>query len=121
MKRKLFSILFIAATLGLIVFIAFSNSDLTNAWEALFTLKTEWLLCAFLGWFGYMFFDMLGLHYFLRKQKYPVSIGYATYVTLLGFYYCNITPGSSGGQPMQVYYLSKTQNSRADSHVRTFD
>ena len=63
MKRKLFSSLFIAATLGLIVIIAFSNSDLTNAWEVLFTLKTEWLLCAFLGWFGYMFFDMLGLYY----------------------------------------------------------
>ena len=107
MKRKLFSSLFIAATLGLIVIIAFSNSDLTNAWEALFTLKTEWLLCALLGWFGYMFFDMLGLYYFLRKQRYPVSFAYATYVTLLGFYYCNITPGSSGGQPMQVYYLSK--------------
>lgn len=107
MKRKLFNFLFIAATLGLIVFIAFSNNDLSNAWEALFTLKTEWLLCAFLGWFGYMFFDMLGLHYFLRKQRYPISIGFALYVTLLGFYYCNITPGASGGQPMQVYYLSK--------------
>jgi len=107
MKRRILSFLFIAATLGLIVFIAFSNNDLTDAWEALFTLKPEWLLCAFLGWFGYMFFDMLGLHYFLRKQKYPVSIGFATYVTLLGFYYANITPGSSGGQPMQVYYLSK--------------
>jgi len=107
MKRKFLNYLFIAATLGLIVVIAFSNNDLTNAWEVLFTLKIEWLLCAFLGWFGYMFFDMLGLYYFLRKQKYPVSLGYATYVTLLGFYYCNITPGSSGGQPMQVYYLNK--------------
>lgn len=107
MRRKLFSSLFITATLGLIVIIAFSNSDLTNAWDALFTLKTEWLFCAFLGWLGYMLFDMLGLYYFLRKQKYPISFGFATYVTLLGFYYCNITPGSSGGQPMQVYYLSK--------------
>ncbi|MFH1513250.1 MAG: lysylphosphatidylglycerol synthase transmembrane domain-containing protein [Bacillota bacterium] len=107
MKRKIFSFLFIAATLGLIVIIAFSNSDLTNAWEALFTLKIEWLLCAFLGWFGYMFFDMLGLHYFMRKQKYPISFWFSIYVTLLGFYYSNITPGSSGGQPMQVYYLNK--------------
>ncbi len=107
MKRRIFSFLFIAATLGLIVYIAFSNSDLTNAWEALFTLKVEWLFCAFLGWFGYMFFDMLGLYFFLRRQKYPISVSFATYITLLGFYYCNITPGSSGGQPMQVYYLNK--------------
>ncbi len=107
MKRKIFSFLFIAATLGLILVIAFSNSDLSNAWEALFTLKPAWLLCAFLGWFGYMFFDMLGLYYFMRKQKHPISFWYSIYVTLLGFYYSNITPGSSGGQPMQVYYMSK--------------
>ena len=107
MKRKLFSSLFIAGTLGLIVIIAFSNNDLSNAWEALFTLKVEWLFCAFLGWLGYAMFDMLGLYTFLYRQKYPISVWFAVYVTLIGFYYCNITPGSSGGQPMQVYYMSK--------------
>jgi glycosyltransferase 2 family protein len=107
MKRKLFSYLFIAATLGFIVIIAFSNGDLTNAWEALFTLKIGWILCALLGWFGYMIFDMIALYVFLYQQKYPVSFWYAIYITLIGFYYCNITPGSSGGQPMQIYYMSK--------------
>jgi glycosyltransferase 2 family protein len=107
MKRKLFSYLFIAATLGFIVIIAFSNGDLTNAWEALFTLKVEWLLCALLGWFGYMIFDMIGLYMFLYQQRYPISFWFAVYITLIGFYYSNITPGSSGGQPMQIYYMSK--------------
>jgi len=107
MKKNLLSLLFIAATLGLILIIAFSNSELTNAWEVLFTLDLRWVLMALLGWFAYMFFDMLSMYYFLYKQQYPVSVGSAFYVTLIGFYYSNITPGASGGQPMQVYYLSK--------------
>lgn len=107
MKRNLLSLLFIAATLLLILFIAFSNNELTDAWSALFTLDLKWVLCALVGWFAYMFFDMLSLYYFLYKQKRPISLGYACYVTLTGFYYSNITPGASGGQPMQVYYLSK--------------
>ncbi len=107
MKRNLLSFLFIAITLGIIVVVAFSNSELTNAWNALFTLDVKWMLAAFLGWLSYMFFDTLSLHYFLRKQQHAITLGYSCYVTLTGFYYSNITPGASGGQPMQVYYLSK--------------
>ena len=107
MKRNLLSFLFIAATLGLVLALAFSNTELTNAWDVLFTLDLPWIFAALMGWFAYLCFDMLGMYYFLRCQKRPVSLGCAMYVTAIGFYYSNITPGASGGQPMQVYYLSK--------------
>lgn len=106
-RRNLFSLLFILATLGLIIAMAFGNSELSNAWEALFTLDGRWVLAALLGIAVNVFFDMLGLYVFLRRQNNPVSLGAACYVSLIGFYYSNITPGASGGQPMQVYYLSK--------------
>ena len=38
MKRNLLSFLFIAATLGLMIALAFSNSELADAWDALYTL-----------------------------------------------------------------------------------
>ncbi len=107
MKRNLFSILFIVFTFGIIIVLAFSNSELTNAWGVLFTLDFRWVLCALLGWAVYAGFDMLSLFYFLNRQKHPISIRSALYVTFIGFYYSNITPSASGGQPLQVYYLSK--------------
>jgi glycosyltransferase 2 family protein len=107
MKRNLFNLLFIVLTLGIIIVLAFSNSELTNAWGALFTLDLRWVLCALLGWAVYTVFDMLNLYYFLYKQKQPISIRSALYVTFIGFYYSNITPSASGGQPLQIYYLSK--------------
>ena len=109
MKRNLFSILVILLTLGMIVTVAFSNTQMTNAWDRLFTLDWVWVLAALLGWFVYMFFDMLGTRYYLHRNGHPISMGYALYITLIGFYYSNITPAALGGQPMQVYYLSKRE------------
>jgi uncharacterized protein (TIRG00374 family) len=107
MKRSVFNFLFIAVTLVFIFIVAFSNSELSNAWDALYALDLKWVFMALLGWFAYMFFDALSLHYFLRMEKKPITLRYTCFVTLIGFYYSNITPGASGGQPMQVYYLSK--------------
>lgn len=105
--RKLINFLFIGATIALVCILAFGNSDLENAWEALFTLDPWWLLGAAGCWFAYLFFDALGYHYFLRKQGYGVKLSFALYISLMGFYYSNITPGASGGQPMQIYYMNK--------------
>ena len=105
--RKLINFLFIGVTIALVCILAFGNSDLENAWEALFTLDPWWLLGAAGCWFSYLFFDALGYHYFLRKQGYGVKLSFALYISLMGFYYSNITPGASGGQPMQIYYMNK--------------
>ncbi len=105
--RRFLSLLFILGTMALVMWIAFSNNDLGSAWELLFTLNPLYLLLAWGCWFAYTFFDALGYHYFLRKQGYPVRMGYAVFLSLMGFYYSNITPGASGGQPMQIYYMSK--------------
>ena len=45
--------------------------------------------------------------FYLRGQGFKFSIGRAINVALIGFYYCNITPSSAGGQPMQVNSLRK--------------
>lgn len=105
--RKLLNFLFILGTMALVFAIAFGNKELENAWEAVFTLSPPWLLGALGCWFAYLFFDALGYHYFLRKQGHPIKLSFALYVSLVGFYYGNITPGASGGQPMQIYYMNK--------------
>lgn len=105
--RKLLNFLFIFGTMALVFVIAFGNKELENAWEAIFTLDPFWLLGAAGCWFAYLFFDAVAYHYFLRKQGHAVSLPFALYISLIGFYYGNITPGASGGQPMQIYYMNK--------------
>lgn len=105
--KKLLNALLIFLPLLFIVIVAFSNDEMVNAWETLFTLNFKWVIAAFLGWFGCLLFDAIGFHYFLRKQNHSITLRYSLFVAAIGFYYSNITPGASGGQPMQIYYLNK--------------
>ena len=105
--KKWLNILFIPFSFGIVAAIAFSNGELKDAWQTLFTLKPAWLLAALGGWFSYLFFDALSLYFFFRKQGCPIRFRYAAFVSVIGFYYSNITPGASGGQPVQIFYLSK--------------
>ena len=105
--KKLLSFLFIALSITAVFFIAFSNEDLTNAWDAIKQMHLLWLACIFACWLIYTVCDGMNYWFYLRGQGFKISFGRAVNVALIGFYYCNITPSSAGGQPMQVNSLRK--------------
>ena len=105
--KKALSALFILLCIAAVVSIAFGNPELSDAWDALLHLDTGWILGLFACWIFYAFFDALGTWFCLRKQGFSLGIETVFSITLIGFYYSNITPGASGGQPMQVNSLRK--------------
>lgn len=105
-KRNL-NIAFILGTLLLILAIGINNNELQNVGQALLKISPWWLLACLGAWVCFVLLEGLSLHYFLYKQGYRVRYGYVLFVSMMGLYYSNLTPGASGGQPMQVYYLKK--------------
>ena len=105
--KKALSALFILLSVAAVFCIAFGNPELHDAWDALRSLDARWVLCLFGCWAAYAFFDALGTWFCLKKQGFRLGIGAVLRITLIGFYYSNITPGASGGQPMQVNSLRK--------------
>ena len=105
--KKILSFLFIALSITAVFFIAFSNEDLTNAWDAIQKMSLKWLACIVACWLIYTICDGMNYWFYLKGQGFKFSIGRAINVALIGFYYCNITPSSAGGQPMQVNSLRK--------------
>ena len=105
--KNILSFLFIALTLVAVFCIAFGNPELSDAWDTLRGLDGRWIAGLFLCWASYTFFDALGTWYCLRKQGFRLNLWTVLSVTLIGFFYSNITPGASGGQPMQVNSLRK--------------
>lgn len=105
--KKLFSTGLVVASIAAVFMIAFSNSELENAWEALGQLNPLWLLGGFGCWFAYMFFDAFSGWIYLRREGFGIGLGRTVNASLIGFYYSNITPSSAGGQPMQVNSLRK--------------
>lgn len=105
--QRLLSVVFLFFTLGIVLYFGFSNNDITALWGALRKLSPVYLLYCFLGWCGYVLMDALSVYYFLLKQNYPITFLGSIYVAITGIFYSNITPGASGGQPMQLFRLNQ--------------
>ena len=102
MLKKILSGLFIVLMVVVVIAIAFGNPELKDAWGALRSLHISWIAGLFCCWFAYAFFDALGTWFCLRRQGFRLGLWSVLSFTLIGFFYSNITPGASGGQPMQV-------------------
>lgn len=105
--KRILNFAFIFGTLAVVMIVGFQGNELSDAWDALNSLAPQWILACVAGWAGYLFMDGVSIHYFLRKQRYPIALRHAVSIAMTGIYYSNITPGASGGQPMQIYYLKK--------------
>ena len=105
--KRILNALLIIASLSAVFIIAFSNTELKDAWGALRQMDLRWALCIVLCYVAYMGFESLGTLLYLRGQGFKISTGRTLIATLIGYYYCNITPGAAGGQPMQINSLRK--------------
>ena len=104
---KILSGAVIILSLVMVLFVVFGNPELENAWEVLATLRPGWFAACLLCFAGYVWAEGTGLYAFLRMEGFHVRVTTATHFSFAGLYYANITPGSSGGQPMQVYLMRK--------------
>lgn len=60
-----------------------------------------------------------GMIWYLLRAVNPKSSGLLRCISysFIGFFYSGITPSSTGGQPVQLYYMKKDGNSLAESSV----
>lgn len=105
--QQLISFLLLALTLGVVLYLGLKGNDLEALFQALRSLSPAYLLLCLLSWMLYVLFDALAIHHFLRTQGQKIKLRQSLHSAMTGIYYCNITPGASGGQPMQMYCLSK--------------
>lgn len=105
--KKLLSFVFLLFTLGIVLYIGLSGNDLSELVNALQTLSPVYLLLCLLSWMLYVLTDALAVHHFLRRQGYKIKLRQSLHAAMTGIYYCNVTPGATGGQPMEMYCLSQ--------------
>lgn len=106
-RSRIISTALILCSIAMVIVIAFSNSELTNAWQALKSLHQGWLMMCVACLAGYIAAEGMGLSAFLKARGYRLPLPSAIHLSFQGLYYANITPGSSGGQPMQVYLMKR--------------
>lgn len=109
-KRSLQHILsfaLLALTLGVVLYIGLNGNDLSQLSDALQNLSPLYLLICLICWAVYVLMDALVIYHFLHIQHLPITLWQCIHAAIVGIYYCNVTPGASGGQPMEMYCLSR--------------
>lgn len=56
---------------------------------------------------GYVCTESMIIRYLFMNLRVNISLAKCILVSNVGFFFCGITPGASGGQPMQIFYLTK--------------
>lgn len=106
LKRYALSILFMCLILFFTFKFLLKDTSGTEIYESLANTNGYYLALAFLQMLLSQVCSALSLivlMHFLFGIRLPWRFGHNT--AYIGFYFNNITPSASGGQPMQIYYL----------------
>lgn len=115
---------FFLIVMGLSFYTIFRGQDVGQVKDALRSLSFPALLLALLAALffvcaeGIMIYDLL---YTLQGRERAGTKGSSLWrciaYSFIGFFYSGITPSATGGQPMQLYYMCKDENSLSESSV----
>lgn len=112
-KSQLWGNIFFVVSIALSLYLIYglsrkagSGSEKTFI-EVFSNLNVKYLLISLATVVGMMGLDSLKYFVIMRATKVGANYRTALTVGMLGKYYDYITPFSSGGQPMQIYYLHK--------------
>ncbi len=106
--KKWLGPIIILVTLAIVLIVGFVSGTLPEAVSAVVHANPLCIGICILLYFGYMAADAAAITSFLKKQGYSIRKKDALAATLTGVYYANITPGATGGQPMQIHHLHKS-------------
>ena len=85
----------------------FRKQDMSLLIDNLKKVEPIYLVISFLCMILYHMCESLNVNNLLRAFKEKYSFFKSLNSTFIGVFYSSITPASSGGEPMQVYYMSK--------------
>ena len=105
--RKNIGPIIILTTLAGVLIGGIESGTLPAALQAVFHADPRFLFLCFLCYAIHVSAHTLALRSYLKRQNCRLRFKDALISVLTGIYYSNITPGATGGQPMQMLYLSR--------------
>lgn len=101
------NILLILLITALALTFIFKGNDPKQVWEKVKAAKTGFVFAGM----GMMVIFVCGesviMRYLFGQLKAKMSLGKCLLLSNIGFFFSAITPGASGGQPVQIFYMMK--------------
>ncbi len=100
--------IFIFILLIVITFvIVFKSYDFNETIKVVLNANYIYVLLAFLCMISYFVFEGINNKIILASLGKKIKLLSSIKYSLIGFFFSGITPAATGGQPMQIYYMSK--------------
>ena len=106
-KRNLFGIITIAISAIILLIFLFANDGIGLLQRIAPSVSWEWLAAAVLLAVSIWFIEGITLNIFCKILCPQWSFRYSFNIGLMGILYSALTPFSTGGQPMQIFYMKR--------------
>ncbi len=106
-KKIIGNALLFLGLLALTLYAVFHGEDLHAVLEAIRGSDGRWLIPAVACVVAFIGGESVIIRLLLRSGGYTLSRGRCFLVSSAGFFFSAVTPSAGGGQPMQVYFLSR--------------
>lgn len=110
-KRRLIDILFLLIIFGLTIYYIFygQDVDLQTLFERICEANIWWLLLAVVSIVAHVFSESCVIHFLFKDIGIYTKRFTCFLYSCVGFFFCCITPSSTGGQPAQMFYMKKNK------------
>jgi len=108
-KKNWLGLLFMAVLMGVTGAVLLKGQSLGMLWAAMKHLRPQFLLLGLALMLGYVGCEALCTYQILGRLGHQIPYRHCLGYSFVGFYVSSITPSATGGQPAQIYYMSKDQ------------
>ena len=116
-RKRIAEGVFFLLVMCLSFYTVFHGQDIKQVIGALCGLSPMALCIALLTAVFFVSAEGMMIYYLLRSMNGRSSLLRCISYSFIGFFYSGITPSATGGQPMQLYYMSKDRNKLSESSV----
>ena len=106
-KRIIFNFVFFILLIAVTYYLIFRKQNMSELIDNLRNVDPYFIAISFICMILFYLFEALNVNNLLRAFGEKYSFFRSVNSTLIGAFYSSITPASSGGEPMQAYYMSK--------------
>ena len=107
--KQSLSLLFMILLMGLTSYFIFKDQSISSLLQALKTVNPFYILLGLAMMFIFVACEAMNTFSIMKALKQKVSYLKCLGFAFVGFYFSSITPSSSGGQPAQMFYMSKAK------------
>lgn len=116
-KQVILNAIVFLVLMNLTFWIIFKDQDLNDVIGVMSQANSIFVLAGLLCMFGYFSMEAWNVKTLLNSFGEKVNFLNSLKYTLIGFFFCAITPGASGGQPLEVYYMTKDKISGGNATI----